>query len=157
MKLLDRMRIVLQADGVELEPGQDELRFHSRSHNFSLTMRALEGNGVLLLISHIPIFAPMYRRAEICEALTRANYGLWMGAFEMDLNDGEIRFRIALPVEDAEPTDSQLRRLVRFSLGVIGEYGQALIDVACTDTEPAMAVERAEASWQEMSRNAASA
>src|SRR5579884_4552646 len=110
MKLLDKMRSVLQADGVQLEAGEDELRFHSRSHNFSLTMRALEGNGVLLLVSNIPIFAPVYRRAEVCEALTRANYGLWMGAFEMDLNDGEIRFRIGLPVEDADPTDNQMRR-----------------------------------------------
>ena len=157
MKVLDRMRSVLQADGVQLETGPDELRFQSRSHNLSVTMRAVEGNGVLLLVSHIPIFVPLYRRGEVCEALTRANYGLEMGAFEMDLNDGEIRFRVDLPVEDAEPTDRQLRRLVRFSLGVIGEYGQALIDVSCTDAEPAMAVERAEASWKEMSRNIASA
>ncbi len=97
MKLLDKMRSVLQADGVQLEAGEDELRFHSRSHNFSLTMRALEGNGVLLLVSNIPIFAPVYRRAEVCEALTRANYGLWMGAFEMDLSDGEIRFPSGCP------------------------------------------------------------
>jgi len=34
------------------------------------------------------------------EFLTRANYGLNIGNFEMDFQDGEIRFKTAIDVEE---------------------------------------------------------
>jgi hypothetical protein len=44
------------------------------------------------------------RRLPVAEYLTRANYGLVIGNFEMDLDDGEVRFKVALDLEgvDAE-------------------------------------------------------
>ena len=34
------------------------------------------------------------KRQDIAEYLTRANYGMVMGNFEMDYSDGEIRYLI---------------------------------------------------------------
>ena len=42
-------------------------------------------------------------RPQQLELLTRVNYGLGSGCFEMDLDDGEIRYRITLPAVMAMP------------------------------------------------------
>lgn len=34
------------------------------------------------------------RKEAIAEFIHRANYGMWLGRFEMDYNDGEIRFQV---------------------------------------------------------------
>ena len=46
--------------------------------------------------------AATIRQAHL-ELLTRLNYGLGTGCFEMDLDDGEIRYRVTLPAEMAMP------------------------------------------------------
>ncbi len=40
--------------------------------------------------SVIPVTAPEGRRIAVAELLTRANYGMLIGNFELDLDDGEI-------------------------------------------------------------------
>ncbi|MBO84663.1 MAG: hypothetical protein CL927_04840 [Deltaproteobacteria bacterium] len=42
-------------------------------------------------------------RSPQLELLTRINYGLGTGCFEMDLDDGEIRYRVTLPAAMAMP------------------------------------------------------
>lgn len=42
-------------------------------------------------------------RARLQELVTRINYGLAVGVFEMDLDDGEIRYRLSIPAEHALP------------------------------------------------------
>jgi hypothetical protein len=45
---------------------------------------------------------PATRQAQL-ELLTRINYGLGTGCFEMDLDDGEIRYRVTLSAQMALP------------------------------------------------------
>ncbi len=45
---------------------------------------------------------PATRQSQL-ELLTRLNYGLGTGCFEMDLDDGEIRYRVTLPAQMAMP------------------------------------------------------
>ena len=82
-------------------------------------MRICLGPDLILAFSQLPIFAPVYRRPALCETIARANYGLYLGNFEMDMGDGELRFKSSLPVNDAEPSDNQIRRLIANSMGVI--------------------------------------
>jgi|GEM_PF-5581326 len=42
-------------------------------------------------------------RPPLLELLTRINYGLGVGCFEMDLDDGEIRYRVSFPSDMAMP------------------------------------------------------
>ncbi len=42
---------------------------------------------------------PKPQHAAACELLTRANYGLRIGNFEMDLADGEVRFKVSVDIE----------------------------------------------------------
>jgi hypothetical protein len=45
---------------------------------------------------------------NVCEILVNENYRIMLGDFERDHNDGEIRFRIALPYQDGELTADQV-------------------------------------------------
>lgn len=46
---------------------------------------------------------PPALRGILLELLSRINYGLGVGCFEMDLDDGEIRYRMTLPAAMAMP------------------------------------------------------
>ena len=153
MTLLDRIRVLLQADGVPSQDGREEIAFLTKCQNLSVSMRIRLGPDLILVFAQLPVFGPIYRRPALCEAIARANYGLYLGNFEMDLGDGELRFKSSLPVNDAEPSDSQIRRLLANSIGVVSHYGPAIVDVACMDVEPAVAIEKADANWKELHRN----
>ena len=46
-----------------------------------------------------PVKAPEEVRAAVAEYITRANYGLRIGNFEMDYTDGEVRYKSSLDFE----------------------------------------------------------
>ncbi len=54
--------------------------------------------------------------ARVCEILLRENYRMLLGNFERDPQDGEIRFRIALPFRDGSVTTDQVLWCLRIGL-----------------------------------------
>src|SRR5688500_12466181 len=54
--------------------------------------------------SVLPTIVPQEKQREVMEYLTRANYGLSIGNFEMDLRDGEIRYKSSVDMADGELT-----------------------------------------------------
>jgi hypothetical protein len=75
--------------------------------------QALEERGLVLLYSIAPEPIPEERRLDVSEFLTRANYGLADGNFELDFDDGEVRFKTVLHAGGEELDSLVLRRLVR--------------------------------------------
>jgi hypothetical protein len=73
----------------------------------------LEDKDLVLLYSICPMRAPESRRHEISQFLTRANYGLAVGNFELDFEDGEIRYKTVLQLHGGELDATALKRLVR--------------------------------------------
>jgi hypothetical protein len=51
----------------------------------------------MTILAAYPFAVPVERRADIALALAGLNYGLRFGSFEMDLQDGELRFRVSYP------------------------------------------------------------
>lgn len=47
-----------------------------------------------------PINIPEEFRQSAAEYIARANYGLRIGNFELDFNDGEVRFKTSIDVEN---------------------------------------------------------
>lgn len=66
----------------------------------------------LLCNTHINQKIPFPKRLEICNYINRVNYELANGNFEMDMDDGEIRFRTFLDLENTEPSHEQLMNLI---------------------------------------------
>jgi hypothetical protein len=57
----------------------------------------------------VPVKAPEEQRPLVAEFVTRANYGLRIGNFELDYGDGEVRFKSSLHFEGV-PLDPRLIR-----------------------------------------------
>jgi hypothetical protein len=74
---------------------------------------AVEEQGLILLYSICPLQVPGERRSEVAQFLTRANYGLAAGNFELDFDDGEVRFKTVLQLRGDEVDSTTLKRLVR--------------------------------------------
>ncbi|MCH9685941.1 MAG: YbjN domain-containing protein [Deltaproteobacteria bacterium] len=84
------------------------------------------------------------QRPAVMEFLTRANYGLQVGNFELDLDDGEVRFKTSIDVERAELTEPLCKNLVELNLAMMGLYYAGLHGVMSGELTPAQAITKIE-------------
>lgn len=84
------------------------------------------------------------RRTAVAEYITRVNYGLPMGCFEMDWEDGEVRYRTALDYEGTPLALVQVNNLIQPAIHVSDRYLPGLLRVASGEQEPEEAVAEAE-------------
>ena len=88
---------------------------------------------------------PEDRRHAVAELLTLANYGLIIGNFEMDLRDGEVRYKTSINVTDDRLTVALVRPLVYFNLFTMDRYLESIMSVAFGNVAPADAIAKVEA------------
>ena len=78
-----------------------------------------------------PIKAPLEQRAAISEFITRANYGLTNGNFEMDFSDGELRYKTTISQHDLLRNDAaafrSMRVLMMLGPSMWQRYGDNLV------------------------------
>ncbi len=84
-------------------------------------------------------------KADAMEYITRANYGLYIGNFEMDPEDGEIRFKTYHCCCDELPTVEQIRMSIYVNMMMLDKYGNGLCKVLFGMATPKEAIEEAEA------------
>jgi hypothetical protein len=80
-----------------------------------------------VIYSAVPMPCPANRRAATMELLTRANFGLIVGNFELDLDDGEVRFKTSLDVDGDRLSVPLARRLVAMNLHTMDQYLPAIL------------------------------
>lgn len=93
-------------------------------------------------VATIDISADQAVLADVAEFITRANYGLKYGKFEMDYRDGEIRYQMALDCGgDYLPDKEKLERLITVPIVMFSRYGDALLSVLFGFSTPEEAIE----------------
>lgn len=88
--------------------------------------------------------APSDRRDELARFVTQVNWTLMVGAFQLDLDDGQVRFRVGVDFTDAELTEAIVRNAVRDAMSAVETYANAVADVVArgkTAAEALAAVE----------------
>jgi hypothetical protein len=103
--------------------------------------QVVEEQDLILLYSVCPFRVPEERRAEVSEFLTRANYGLAAGNFELDFADGEVRYKTALQRHVDGLDAAALKRVVRAN-GIAMETYLPGVGAVITGTPPVPALER---------------
>lgn len=94
----------------------------------------------------LPSKAPEGRQREAMEFITRANYGMNIGNFEMDMQDGEIRFKVALDVEAGILSTIMVRNMMTAAFFTVDRYFPGLMSVLFGNAIPAAAVREIEVS-----------
>lgn len=66
--------------------------------------------------------------------INRANYGLRCGCFEIDVRDGEIRYKVFMDCSGLEgPTKEMVSRAIYISVSMIKRYSKGLLGVIFSD------------------------
>lgn len=78
---------------------------------------------------------------RVNEFITRANYGLIFGCFEMDYRDGELRFRLTVDCKNGLPVPKQIEHSIFSPAAMCSRYGGGIAEIMFFDTAPADAVE----------------
>ena len=96
------------------------------------------------------INAQQSNSSAVGEFLHRANYGLTSGNFEMDYNDGEIRYKNSVSLNDVQnDAFNTMRSLMLLGANMFQTYGDGLLAVAFGFKTPEEAVQDCESSDDE--------
>ncbi len=89
---------------------------------------ALEGSNHFLFYSVCPVSCPKDTISTMMEFLHRANHGLNLGNFELDVVDGEIRFKTSLRI--GRRLDHELcQNLIHANVLVMDEYMPGILGI----------------------------
>ena len=92
----------------------------------------------------VPLRVPEAQRPMIAELLARINYGLNIGNFELDMNDGEIRYKTSIDVEGGELTSRMAETVIAINISTTDRYFPSFTDVMYAGVAPVEAVARIE-------------
>jgi len=70
------------------------------------------------------------QRDEMSRLITRVNWRLMVGSYDMDFDDGHVRFRMAIDFHDGELTENLMRNAILTAMNAIEAYAAALLSVA---------------------------
>lgn len=73
---------------------------------------------------------------DVAEYLTRANYGMNLGGFQMDHRDGEVRYKTSIMCFDRIPSQREIEFLVDIPALMLQRYGDGLARVVLTGADP---------------------
>ena len=91
-----------------------------------------------------PVRVPSEVRPAVAEYLTRANYGLRIGNFELDYSDGEVRFKSSINFEGEDLNFGMLRNALYPAVHTLDRYLPGLLRVSFGGATPLEAIEEIE-------------
>jgi hypothetical protein len=80
----------------------------------------------------------------VAEFISRVNFGLVSGNFEMDWTDGEVRFKTGIELTGVTPTTELVAALVQPNLSAVLRYLPDLLMVIRNEADPVTAREECE-------------
>lgn len=98
----------------------------------------------LAFYSICPLIVPEDLRIAMAEFITRANNGLVMGNFEMDLENGELRFKTSLDIQGGSLTKMMVKNLIYINVMTLDDYFPGIMSVISSEKEPKEIIESIE-------------
>lgn len=95
-------------------------------------------------LSLFPSRAPTHRRAAVAELLTRLNYRLVHGCFQMDMEDGEILLETTRFVPEQEATAEHVEHLIFTNVCTMDANYDAIMKVIHGGVSPKRAMAKPE-------------
>jgi hypothetical protein len=93
-----------------------------------------------------PVHAPEEMRMAVAECITRANHHLIIGNFELDFEDGEIRYKTSIDVEGDRLSLALIQQMVYANLAMMDHYLPGIMAVLYGGVSPAEAIAEIEGS-----------
>ena len=147
-KLMDAVTEFLQQDGWPYEPIDDgsvvRVLFQGDNAQFTCFGQTREDAEQFVFYSICPVSVPEHKRQEVAEFITRANYDMVLGNYEMDYGDGELRFKTSIDVEGTQLTPGLIKPLLYANVLMMDQYLPGVMAVIYADKSPADAIAQVE-------------
>lgn len=108
--------------------------------NFIVAVGVREPEQQLVFYAYSPKEAPEDRRPAMMELVTRANHGMIIGNFELDLRDGEVRFKVGLDLEGVTDPRPLIEPHLSVCIMTLDQYLPAIDAVIEGSASPAEAL-----------------
>jgi len=146
--ILDTLTQFFKEDGWNFAPVEEAtalcLDFKGQSGSWTCYAQVREEQQQFVFYSVCPHKMPEDKAIDVMEFLTRANYGLIIGNFELNLADGEIRCKTSLDVEDAELTTPLIKHMVYANVLAMDQYMPGILAVISGSASPHEAIAQIE-------------
>jgi hypothetical protein len=137
--LTDSLRGFLEANRyrhTEVGDNLYRLPFTGMNGGYDLFATASDERGHVMVFTYCPVYVPVSRRTLVADFINRVNYGLYLGCFEMDAGDGQIRARSSGPVGHEAVQAAILRSLFDSSFYLMDNWLPGILRVAFGSEDP---------------------
>lgn len=87
-----------------------------------------------------PVNIPEAGRKRVSEFITMANYGLILGSFEMDMDDGDLRFKTSFLYSNDDEPETVFNQHLFNSLHTMDKYFPGIMAVLFAGLDPKIAI-----------------
>ena len=103
--------------------------FQGKNGEFNCFIQSREEQDHMVMYSVLPVFAPPAKKDEVAAFITRANFGMIIGNFELDYEDGEVRYKTSVDLEDVSELRILLRNMIYSNVLTMDKYLPGLMRV----------------------------
>jgi hypothetical protein len=125
---------------LELDDATIHLAVGNPRGTYQIYFTATDATDFVRIICQFGSRIPVDRRSSVAEALNRINWKTGIGSFEMDMSDGELRYRIGMDVEAGLFSEKMADNMLGFSLHMMEKYHEPLMRIAFGDADPETAI-----------------
>ncbi|MGI6604734.1 MAG: YbjN domain-containing protein [Firmicutes bacterium] len=115
-----------------------------RNGNWHCFAEAREEQEQFIFYSVCPVKVPESKRSAVAEYITRANYGMVIGNFELDFNDGEVRYKTSIDVEGDALSPALVKNMVYINLSTLDRYLPGIMGIIYAGLTPLQAISQVE-------------
>lgn len=95
--------------------------------NYQCIIDVDDESKIVIIYTILGSLIELEKRNRIAQLLTRINFGIRIGNFEMDYDDGQIRYKTSIDYDGIKDfDDSLLENLIMYNLVKTDEYYQAI-------------------------------
>ena len=124
--LLDTLLAFFTREGWNMRPSSDQPVLTTTVDGDNGTWVAAawlpEEDGPIVFYSHLPFDVPADCLDMVETFVSRANFGILVGNFELDLDEGTVRYKTSVGVRGVEVSDQLLRELVYVNVSTTDRY-----------------------------------
>ncbi|MGB8647425.1 MAG: YbjN domain-containing protein [Anaerolineae bacterium] len=144
----DKVRDMFKTMGWPATPieGQPVLRisdYTGVNGRWTCFAQVVEAQSEFVFYSVCSVNVPPEKRPAMAEFLTRANYGLIIGNFEMDYRDGEVRFKTSTVLDEKFET-GLLQGIVQLNVLTLDKYLPGMLKITYGSMTPTEAIDQLE-------------
>ncbi len=117
-----------------------QIPFQGENGQWTCYAKAIEERSQFVFYSIAPSLVPPAKRTAIAEFIARANYGMIIGNFELDLSDGEIRYKTSIDAADENLSLAVIKKLVYANVTMMDRYLPGIKSVISGKLPPSEAI-----------------